>query len=120
MKHPYSILPPFRPPWRYDLYQSLFSALLLNPKAERGEGRAKELYRQAVMIVEKTGEDLSAVVWALATFEHAITQSAAEEVRFPSSHSSPQKKASAYHAFLQKVPPEQPNPSHCSQPSLFG
>ncbi len=111
MKRSYRILPPFQPPWRYDLYQALFSALLIHPLAERGEGRAKELYRQAVLIAEHTKEPVSDLVWALATFESQI--SAAEENRLPSSHSSPLNKSSPNTAYPSSKHPKQPSLSHC-------
>ncbi len=124
MKRSYSILPPFRSPWRYDLYQALFSALLVAPNANRGEGRARELYHQAQIIAEKTGEELSLVVWALATFEYAITHSAAGQESFPSSHSSPLSRTSGDKAFVPGKHPQTRNPSsqssHCSQPNLWG
>jgi hypothetical protein len=118
MKRPYEILPPFRAPWRADLYDALSYALSRPPRSERGDGRAKELFAQALLIAERTKEDLGAVVWALATLESAMIQAegAAEEERFPPRLPSSQQKHSDYHAFLQNLPPIQPNLS----PQLFG
>jgi hypothetical protein len=113
MKRSYQILPPFRPPWRADLYDALSYALSMPPRSERGEGRAKELYNQALLIAEESGENLSELIWALATFESAMNQAngTAEEERFPPrlpSSPSPQKKASDYHAFLRSIASIQP------------
>lgn len=65
-------LPAFRIPWRWDLYRVLVAVLSIDASAYRGEARARELYRQAQDIAEKTGEAVSDLVWALATLEAAL------------------------------------------------
>jgi hypothetical protein len=113
MKRSYDLLPPFHAPWRLDLYESLSAALLLSARAERGEARARELYRQSVEIAVATGEEREKVLWALATLEAAMNpEGAAEEGRFP----SPQPKPSYRKAFRRNAYPKQPSLS----PLLLG
>jgi len=122
MKRSCNILPPFRPPWRYDLYQALFSALLPNSLAQRGEGRARELYHQAQMIAEKTGEEMSALMWSLATLESAMNTSAAEEEfqSLPSSQTKPSRQAAFFGTSGSKRSNPSSQSSRCSQPYLLG
>ena len=98
------VLPPFRVPWRWDLYRALHAALSISSRADRGDARAKELYRRAKLIAKETGEELSKVVLALAALEADMVQA-----------------ATPFQA-LQPIScaPSPRRPSHNYQPSLFG
>jgi hypothetical protein len=56
----------WRPPYRDDLHEIWLEVMRLPPK---GDLRAKELYLKARALALVTKENLSELVWALATFQ---------------------------------------------------